>query len=152
MGGHIALLLLRRLAKDAPEQAARVKGLVLVAPAWDMTEELMWKQFSEDERRAIVDDGQCQIPSDYGHPYTITRELIEDGRDHLLARQPFDPGCPVIILQGLLDPDVPADHTRELLKFVKGRDVRLIEIADGEHRLSRPEDLDKLFAAISTLV
>ena len=71
-------------------------------------------------------------------PYTITRGLIEDGRKHLLARQPFDPGCPVIILQGLLDPDVPAAHTRELLTFLKGRDVRLIEIADGEHRLSRP--------------
>ena len=69
-----------------------------------------------------------------------------------LARQSFDPGCPVIILQGLQDPDVPAAHTRELLTFLKGRNVQLVEIADGEHRLSRPQDLEKLYAAIASLV
>ncbi|MEQ1653537.1 MAG: alpha/beta hydrolase [Hyphomicrobium sp.] len=152
MGGHIALVLVRKLIHDAPEHAARIKGVVLIAPAWDMTEELMWKNFPEEARRALVDDGAYLRPSDYAQPYTITRALIEDGRNHLLARHPFDPGCPVIILQGLLDTDVPSSHTRELLTFLKGRDVRLIEIADGEHRLSRPEDLDKLYAAIGELV
>ena len=152
MGGHIALILLRRLAKNFPEHAARIKGLVLISPAWDMTEELMWKKFPEDARRAIIEDGQYMRPSAYDQPYTITRDLIEDGRDNLLARQPFDPGCPVVILQGLLDPDVPAEHTREVLTFMKGRDVRLIEIPDGEHRLSRPEDLEKLFTAIAGLI
>jgi pimeloyl-ACP methyl ester carboxylesterase len=151
MGGHIALVLLRKLAREAPEQAARVKGLVLIAPAWDMTEELMWKKFSGDARRAVIEDGAYHRPSAYAQPYTITRDLIEDGRRHLLARQPFDPGCPVIILQGLLDADVPAQHTRELLAFLDGRDIRLIEIPDGEHRLSRPEDLEKLFSAILEL-
>jgi pimeloyl-ACP methyl ester carboxylesterase len=152
MGGHIALVLLRKLALEAPEQARRVKGLVLIAPAWDMTEELMWKKFPEDARRALIDDGVYLEPSDYGQPYTITRALIDEGRQHLLGRQPFDPGCPVRILQGLQDADVPAAHTRELLTFLKGQDVRLVEIADGEHRLSRPEDLKKLYAAITELV
>lgn len=152
MGGHIALLLLRRLAKYAPEHAARVKGAVLIAPAWDMTEELMWKQFPETARRALRDDGVYLRASGYGDPYPITRQLIEDGREHLLARQPFDPGCPVVILQGLLDPDVPAPHTRELLSFLTGQSIRLVEIADGEHRLSRPEDLEKLYDAIASLI
>jgi pimeloyl-ACP methyl ester carboxylesterase len=151
MGGHIALVLIRKLQREAPDHAKRVKGLILIAPAWDMTEELMWKKFPEDARRALIDDGVYLEPSNYGQPYTITRRLIDDGRQHLLARQPFDPGCPVRILQGLQDADVPAEHTRELLTFLEGRDIRLIEIADGEHRLSRPEDLEKLYAAISEL-
>jgi pimeloyl-ACP methyl ester carboxylesterase len=151
MGGHIALVLIRKLQKEAPDHARRIKGLILIAPAWDMTEELMWKKFPEDARRALIDDGVYFEPSEYGQPYTITRGLIDDGRQHLLARQPFDPGCPVIILHGVQDADVPVAHSRELLTFLKGRDVRLVEIADGEHRLSRPEDLEKLYAAISEL-
>jgi dipeptidyl aminopeptidase/acylaminoacyl peptidase len=78
--------------------------------------------------------------------------LIEDGRKHLLAREPFDPEMPVVILQGLLDPDVPADHTRELTRFLTGDRVKLIEIPDGEHRLSRPQDLALLFDAVGALV
>lgn len=151
MGGHIALLLLRKLARDAPDDARRIKGAVLIAPAWDMTEELMWKQFPPDARRALIDDGVFLRPSEYGEPYQITRALIEDGRNHLLARQPFDPGCPVTILQGLRDDAVPAAHTRELLTFLKGQKIKLIEIDDGEHRLSRPEDLAKLFHAMEEL-
>ncbi|NOT72720.1 MAG: alpha/beta hydrolase [Hyphomicrobium sp.] len=151
MGGHIALVLARKLIREAPEHAKRLKGMVLIAPAWDMTEELMWKAFPEAARRALIEDGAYLEPSDYGQPYTITRALIEDGRKHLLARQPFNPGCPVTILQGLLDPDVPAAHTRELLTFLNGGNVRLVEIPDGEHRLSRPQDLEKLYAAIAAL-
>lgn len=152
MGGHIALLLLRKLMAERPDEAARIKGLVLIAPAWDMTEELMWKKFPPSAQEDISEKGFHLRPSAYDAPYTITRCLIEDGRKHLLARKPFDPGRPVIILQGLLDEDVPAVHTRELLTFLKGRDVRLIEIADGEHRLSRPQDLEALYAAIVSLL
>jgi pimeloyl-ACP methyl ester carboxylesterase len=152
MGGHIALVLVRKLLREAPEHAQRIRGLVLIAPAWDMTEELMWKKFPEAARRAIAEEGAYLQPSAYAQPYTITRNLIDDGRNHLLARQPFNPVCPVIILQGLLDADVPAEHTRELTTFLGGSDVRLVEIPDGEHRLSRPEDLEKLYAAISELV
>jgi pimeloyl-ACP methyl ester carboxylesterase len=152
MGGHIALLLLRRLLRDAPDEARRIRALVLIAPAWDMTEELMWKRFSADVRREIADKGYFEQPSRYAAPYTITRQLIEDGRKHLLARRPFDPGRPVVIIQGLQDPDVPAAHTRELTTFLTGGHVKLIEIADGEHRLSRPQDLDVLFAEVAKLV
>ena len=152
MGGHIALLLLRRLIRVSPGEAQRIKGLVLIAPAWDMTEELMWKRFPEPVKQEIMDKGFHLRPSAYAEPYTITRVLIEDGRKHLLARAPFDPGRPVVILQGLLDPDVPASHARELASFLKGGWTRLIEIPDGEHRLSRLEDLEKLFEAIEEVV
>ncbi|MEQ1716182.1 MAG: alpha/beta hydrolase [Hyphomicrobium sp.] len=152
MGGHIALVLLRKLMAEQPQQAQRIKGLVLIAPAWDMTEELMWKKFPQPVRDEILSQGFHLRPSAYDAPYTITRALIEDGRRHLLARQPFDPGRPVVILQGLQDADVPAAHTRELLDFLSGGHVRLIEIADGEHRLSRPQDLDKLYEAVRGLL
>ncbi len=151
MGGHIALLLLRRLMREAPSEAQRIKGLVLIAPAWDMTEELMWKKFPETVRQEIMEKGFHLRPSAYAAPYTITRALIEDGRHHLLAREPFDPGRPVVVLQGLQDLDVPAGHTRALSSILTGGHVRRIEIPDGEHRLSRPEDLEKLYAAIDDL-
>lgn len=152
MGGYIALLLLRRLLSERPQDAARIKAMLLIAPAWDMTEELMWKRFPEETRRDIMDKGFFRQPSAYASPYLITRKLIEDGRKHLLARRPFDPGRPIIILQGLQDPDVPAPHTRELRTFLTGDKVKLIEIADGEHRLSRPQDLDLLFSELDKLV
>ena len=152
MGGHIALLLLRKLLREQPADAQRIKGLVLIAPAWDMTEELMWKRFGDEARRAILERGVYEQPSAYGSPYPITRGLIEDGRNHLLAREPFDPGRPIAILQGLQDPDVPAAHTRELTEFLTGGHVKLVEIAEGEHRLSRPQDLALLFEEIGRLV
>jgi pimeloyl-ACP methyl ester carboxylesterase len=151
MGAHIALLLLRRLLRTVPVEAERITALLLIAPAWDMTEELMWKQLPEDARREIVERGVYLQPSEYGEPYAITRALIEDGRAHLLARAPFDPGRPVVILQGRRDEAVPLAHARELLRFLKGRSVKLIEIADGEHRLSRPQDLALLFATLTEL-
>jgi pimeloyl-ACP methyl ester carboxylesterase len=151
MGGYIALLLLRALQRDAPAAAQRIKGIVLIAPAWDMTEELMWKKFPAHVRDEIMTQGFHLRPSAYDQPYTITRALIEDGRQHLLAGRPFDPGCPVTILQGLKDPDVPPEHTRRLLTFMTGPGVKLVEIEDGEHRLSRPEDLAKLCAAVDEI-
>ena len=148
MGGHIALMLLKRLIENDPAEAARIAALVLIAPAWDMTEELMWKQFPPEARRAIEADGVYYEPSNYGEPYTITRALIEDGRNYLLARQPFDPGRPILILQGLHDADVPAVHVRELETFLTGGHIRITEVPDGEHRLSRPQDLALLFQLI----
>lgn len=151
MGGYLALLLLRKLMRDRRAEADRIKALVLIAPAWDMTEELMWKRFPDETKREIVERGYVLQPSAYAAPYVITRALIEDGRAHALGHQPFNPGRPVVILQGLQDVDVPATHTRELTKFLTG-DVRLVEIADGEHRLSRPQDLDLLFSEIEKLL
>jgi pimeloyl-ACP methyl ester carboxylesterase len=147
-GGHVALLLLRRLLAREPGEARRIRALVLIAPAWDLTEELMWKRFPDDVRRSILTTGLYLQPSNYGEPYAITRQFIEEGRHHLLARQPFDPGRPILILQGLQDPDVPASHVRELATFLTGGHVDITEVPDGDHRLSRPEDIQCLFGLI----
>lgn len=151
MGGYIALLLLRRLMQVAPNDAARILGLILIAPAWDMTEELMWKQFNLSARRELEDTGVFRQPSEYGDPYAITRALIEEGRSHLMAKKPFDPGRPVIILQGRLDTSVPIGHARALLQLLQGGWAEFIEVPDGEHRLSRPQDLSLLFTKIDEL-
>jgi alpha-beta hydrolase superfamily lysophospholipase len=151
MGGWIALLLLRRLLRDAPAEAKRMAGVVLIAPAWDMTEELMWKKFDAAAKRDLAATGVFLQPSEYGEPYAITRALIEEGREHLLARLPFDPGRPVVILQGAQDAAVPIAHTRELVGFLQGGWAELHEIPDGEHRLSRLQDLALLFGSIERL-
>ena len=149
MGGYIGLLLLRRLLRQAPAVAARLRALVLIAPAWDMTEELMWKNFSSHARADIERDGVYLRPSLYGEPYPITRQLIEEGRHHLLARQTFDPGRPVRILHGLQDPDVPWEHTLDLASFLGGDWTEVTAVPDGEHRLSRPQDLAQLFELLA---
>jgi len=148
-GGHIALLLLRRLMRASPADAERIRGLVLIAPAWDLTEELMWNVFPEAARREIMDKGVWVRPSPYDpQGYAITRRFIEEGRNHLLARRPFNPGRPVAILQGLQDVDVPPEHARALVSFLEGGWANLTEVPDGDHRLSRPEDLALLFSLI----
>ena len=148
-GGHIALLLLRRLMETRPEEAQRIRGLVLIAPAWDLTEELMWNVFPDEAKREILEKGVWMRPSDYDERGTaITRRFIEEGRNHLLARRPWNPGRPVAILQGLMDTDVPPAHARELLSFLEGGWASMTEVPDGEHRLSRPEDLALLFQLI----
>jgi pimeloyl-ACP methyl ester carboxylesterase len=148
-GGHIALLLVRELMQTDPAEAKRIAGLVLIAPAWDLTEELMWKELSPEVRREIMEKGVWHRPSAYGEPYAITRRFIEEGRRHLFGRRPFDPGRPVHILQGLEDVDVPPAHARALAEFLTGGWTRLTEVPDAEHRLSRPQDLEKLFAIIA---
>ncbi len=149
MGGYIALLLLRQLLTRHPTAAARIKALVLIAPAWDMTEELMWKAFTPYQQAALIAEGAYLRPSAYGEPYTITRGLIEEGRTHLMAGQPFDPGLPVHIFQGLLDEAVPPEHTRRLLELLPGGHVVLEEIPGGDHRLSAPENLARLCAVVA---
>jgi pimeloyl-ACP methyl ester carboxylesterase len=151
MGGAIALSLSKRLQSEHPAAAARIKALVLIAPAWDMTEELMWAQFPESVQREVMEKGVWLRPSQYGDPYPISRALIEDGRRHLLARRRWNPGRPVAILHGRLDPDVPFAHSKALLSFLDGGLARLVEVPDGEHRLSRPQDLDKLFHLIESV-
>ena len=129
--------------------AAPIAGMVLIAPAVDFTEELMWKQFSSVIRREIEQKGQWMRPSEYGEePYPITRRLIEDGRKHLLLDGLIETGCPVHILQGVQDPDVPWQHAVELVSRFSRDDVVLTLIKDGDHRLSRPEDIERLIAAV----
>lgn len=152
MGGAIALALLKRLLAEHPAGAARIKALVLIAPAWDMTEALMWKQFPETIRREVMEKGVWMRPSQYGDPYPITRGLIEDGRRHLIGQERWNPGRPVAILHGRLDPDVPFAHSLALIEKLDGGWTRLVEVPDGEHRLSRPEDIERLFGLIESVL
>jgi len=149
MGGWLALLLTRALGRRAVARAT-VAGLVLIAPAVDFTEELMWKRFPPDIRRAIEETGGWSRPSAYGdEPYLITRTLIEEGRSHLLLGGMIEPGCPVRILQGVKDPDVPWQHAVALVSRLARDDVVLTLVKDGDHRLSRPEDIERLIAAVA---
>jgi pimeloyl-ACP methyl ester carboxylesterase len=153
MGGWLALLLARELKRRAAGGAApmaSLAGLVLIAPAVDFTEELMWKKFSPEVKRQIETEGSWQRPSQYSEaPYAITRELIEDGRRHLLLDGLIETGCPVRILQGVQDPDVPWQHAIELTSRLAHDDVVLTLVKDGDHRLSRPEDIERLIAAVA---
>jgi pimeloyl-ACP methyl ester carboxylesterase len=153
MGGWMALLLARALAADlslAPD--AKLGGLVLIAPAPDFTEELMWKNFSEEVRSEIETKGQWERPSVYGDdPYPITRALIEDGRKHLIMGKPIQVNCPVRILQGVLDPDVPWQHAMKLVSCLAQDDVTMTLVKDGDHRLSRPEDIERLLKTVDEL-
>ena len=148
MGGNVALLLLRALLREAPEHAQRISALVLIAPAWDMAD-LIWGKLSEAARRDIMDKGVYLRPSAYGDgPYRITRRLIEEGRLHRISAEAFDPGRPVHILHGLQDPDVPWEHSLDLVAHLSGDWTQVSAVPDGDHRLSRPEDL----ALLQTIV
>jgi pimeloyl-ACP methyl ester carboxylesterase len=139
MGGYIALLLALRLK----EHGAPPAGLVLIAPAVDMTERLLWPEMPEDARRQVMEKGFWQRPSDYDEEgYPITRGLIEEGRNHLLFDRPaIELGCPVHILHGRDDPDVPLAISLDLVSSLVSDDVTLTVVHDGDHRLSRPEDI-----------
>ena len=152
MGGWIALLLAARLRemRGAVPQIAPLAGMVLIAPAVDFTEELMWKKFDAEVKREIKLKGQWSRPSEYSaEPYIITRKLIEEGRKHLLLDGVIESGCSVRILQGVNDPDVPWQHASDLVSRFVGDDVVFTLIKDGDHRLSRPEDLERLIAAVA---
>jgi pimeloyl-ACP methyl ester carboxylesterase len=150
MGGWLALLATRELLRSRPERSPA--GLVLIAPAVDFTERLMWERFPESIRRALEETGVYELPSVYSEePYPIMRALIEDGRKHLLFGSCIATGCPVHILQCMQDPDVPWSQAIELVEHLPGDSVTLTLVKDGDHRLSRPEDLDRLMAAVEAI-
>jgi len=147
MGGWLVLLLARHLA--AAGALARLAGLVLLAPAVDFTEELMWAELDAAARAELMEKGVWGRPSDYApEPTPITRRLIEDGRRHLLFGGMIRTHAPVYILQGMADPDVPWRHALRLVEHMSADPVTLSFIADGDHRLSRPQDLAQLAAAV----
>jgi len=150
MGGWMALLLARALA-SCPTTRASLAGLVLIAPAPDFTEALMWQGFSSEIRQQILTEGVWLRPSSYGEPYPITRALIEEGRNHLLLGSAIEVGCPVRILQGAQDPDVPWRHAFALADRLPVDDVVLTMIQDGDHRLSRPQDIARIIAAVAEI-
>jgi pimeloyl-ACP methyl ester carboxylesterase len=150
MGGWMALLLAREIARRQLGQAS-LAGLVLIAPAPDFTEQLMWNGFPPEVREEIRTRGVWMRPSQYGDPYPITRALIEEGRNHLLLGSAIDVGCPVRILQGAQDPDVPWQHAFALAHRLPSEDVVLTMIQDGDHRLSRPQDIARIISAVAEI-
>jgi pimeloyl-ACP methyl ester carboxylesterase len=156
MGGWLALLLVRELKRRSRQagagDAASAAGMVLIAPAVDFTEELMWKRFTPAIKRELEETGVWARPSAYApEPYLVTRQLIEEGRNHLVLGAMIETGCPVRILQGVEDPDVPWRHAVELTSRLASDDVVLTLVKDGDHRLSRPEDIGRMLRAVAEL-
>lgn len=150
MGGWIALLVAREIA--ARNLASRLAGMVLIAPAVDFTEELIWRQLPPAARLQIETTGRWLRPSAYApEPYPITRALIEDGRRHLLFGETIRSYCPVHVLQGMNDPDVPWKQALKLIEHFGGDPIALTLIKDGDHRLSRDEDIAQLLTAIANI-
>jgi pimeloyl-ACP methyl ester carboxylesterase len=149
MGGWLALLLARALRRRGE---ARINGLVLIAPAVDMTE-LMEAQMPKKYRKLLDKQGYVDTPSDYSaDPYRINKTLIEDGRQHLLFGRAIAAGCPVAIVQGARDRDVPREHAAKLVQHLLTDPVTFTLIPDGEHRLSRPSDIAVLEATIGQVI
>ncbi|NKC30929.1 alpha/beta hydrolase [Falsiroseomonas selenitidurans] len=144
MGGWIGLLL-------ANARPARLAGFIGIAPAPDFTELLMWPAFSDAQRAELMDQGVLHLPSAYGEPTPVTRALFEDGRRRSVLDRPLSLPCPVRILQGMADPDVPWRHALRLVDALSHGDVRLHLIKDGDHRLSRAEDLRLLTETLDSL-
>lgn len=144
MGGWIALL-------TALRRAARVAGLVAIAPAPDFTEDLMWAAIQKNPERSeeLMRDGAI---SSLSGDYRITRRLIEDGRRHLLLRAPIALNCPVRILHGQRDDSVPWRRSLDLAEKLTSADIRTVFVKDGDHRLSRDSDLTLIAAAVSELL
>ncbi|MBI1199212.1 MAG: alpha/beta fold hydrolase [Phenylobacterium sp.] len=142
MGGWIACL-------AALARRERMKAMVLIAPAPDFTEKLMGPEIPPEGRAALAADGVWLRPSEYGDPYPITQALLDDGaRWSILGGEPIPIEVPVRVLQGGDDPDVPWRHALELAMTLKGDDVVFTLVRDGDHRLSRPQDIARLLAAV----
>ena len=148
MGGWLALLAARRLAAIGTSPAA----LVLLAPAVDFTERLMWARLDDNAKHAITEHGVYMRPSAYGPPVPITRALIEDGRRHLLLDGVVRSHAPVHVIQGMADADVPWRHATTLVEHFAADPVVVTLIKDGDHRLSRPQDIERLVAAVAGIV
>ena len=145
MGGWLMLL----VARERPE---RVAGLLGLAAAPDFTEDLIWDQLGPAERRRLEQEGRIEQPSDYGKPYVITRDLIEEGRDHLVLRRPLALPCPLRLIHGTADNDVPFDRSQMLLDAIDHDDVELTLLKNADHRLSDERSLLAIEAALEGLL
>jgi pimeloyl-ACP methyl ester carboxylesterase len=142
MGGWIALL-------AALARPGRIRGLIGIASAPDFTEDLIWNRLSTEQARRFKASGELSAPSAYEPELIpITYRLVEEGRRHLLLRRPIALACPVRLLHGMQDPDVPYQTSLRLAENLPGTEAVVELIEDGDHRLSRPEDLARLFTAV----
>ncbi len=150
MGGWIALRMVEELRKAGGTPS--VAGLVLIAPAPDFTADLIEPSLTDAEKRSLEDKGYFEEHSEYSpEPNIFTRALMEDGQQNRVLTGIITTGCPVHILQGMRDPDVPYQHALKLLEHLPADDVVLTLIRDGDHRLSRPQDIDRMLAAVKAL-
>ena len=145
MGGWMMIL-------TAVSRSERVAGLVGIAAAPDFTEDLLPKQLTEIELSKIQEDGFVVIPSEYEIPYTITKKLLDDGTQHLVLRNEIPLDCPVRLLHGLEDTSVPWKTALKIQNMVRSKDVEVTLIKNGDHRLSREEDLEKLKKTVMEIV
>ena len=151
MGAWIALRMVQELHKAG--EGERLAGLLLLAPAPDFTVELVEPQLTDAHRRELEEKGFMEEYSEYSpEPNIYTRALFEDGLKNRVLDGIIDTHCPVHILQGMADPDVPYAHALKLVEHLPADDVTLSLIRDGDHRLSRPQDLDMMIAALDGLV
>lgn len=151
MGGWLALRLAQELRQRGQEND--LAGMALIAPAPDFTSELIEPNLTEAERASLAERGFFEEPTPYGpDPNIYTLKLIEDGRRNRVLDGVIDTGCPIHVLQGMEDPDVPYTHAIRLMEHLSCDDAVLTLIRDGDHRLSRPEDIEKLLEAVSHLL
>jgi pimeloyl-ACP methyl ester carboxylesterase len=150
MGAWIALRMIGELRKAG--QHGRIAGLVLIAPAPDFVTELMHPALTRKQRKALAENGYFEEPSAYSaEPNVYTKALFDDGEANRVLTGPIDTHCPVHILQGLADPDVPANHALKLASHLPADDLTVSLIPDGDHRLSRPQDLEMIVGAVAAL-
>lgn len=145
MGAWIMLL-------AALERPARVAGLVGVAAAPDFTEDLIRPSLDAGQQERLARGEVVHQPSAYGDPTPITRRLLADGAERLVLRAPLAVRCPVHLLHGQADPDVPWPTSLRLAAVLESPRVTVELVKDGDHRLSRPEDLRRLAAALDRVL
>ncbi len=145
MGGWIALL----TAQARPD---RLAALIGIAAAPDFTQRLMWDAMTPTEQAMLQRDGIVHAPSEYGDPMPITHALIQDGANHLVLDSDMPIHCPVRLLHGQADPDVPWQLALQIAERVRTPDLRVILVKDGDHRLSRPADLALLRQTVAALL
>ena len=144
MGGWIMLL----LALARPD---RVAGLVGIAAAPDFTQDLVWDMLTPVQKQELQSNGVLYEPSEYGDPLPYTLKLVKEGRKHLLLRSLIPIMCPVRLIKGRKDKDVPWQTAEKLAEQLQSKDVRITYIEDGEHRLSRDTDLEILWEAVQSI-
>lgn len=142
MGGWISCL-------AAVARSERLASMVLVAPAADFAQALMWPSLSDAARREIMTEGVHTVTGDFDGPYDLTRLFFDEARDWTLLDGPVAIGCPVRILQGAMDEPVPWRHALDLAEKIESEDVVFSLIKDGDHRLSRPQDLERLVGTVA---
>jgi len=150
MGAWVGLRMVQKLVERG--EGDRVSGLLLLAPAPDFTYELMMPQLSDEHKSQLENQGYMDEPSEYSdEPNIFTRALFEDGEKNRVMKGVIETGCPVHIIQGMLDDDVPYSHAMKLVNFLPADNVTVTLVKDGDHRLSRDSDIELIIRSVENL-